>query len=73
MKKESPQKKFIPVPPIDSTCGCSECSFMKMITIEKIYNCLKNEKPEISIDQNILVRAQKPINRMMEISEKLGL
>ena len=73
MKKENPQKNFIPVPPIDSTCGCSECSFMKLITIEKIYNCLKNEKPEITIDQNLLIRAQKPIIRMMEISEKLGL
>jgi quinolinate synthase len=73
MKKENPQKNFIPVPPVDSTCGCSECSFMKLITIEKIYNCLKNEKPEIIIDHNLLVRAQKPINRMMEISEKLGL
>jgi quinolinate synthase len=73
MKKESPQKNFIPVPPVDSTCGCSECSFMKLITIEKIYTCLKNEKPEITIDHNLLIRAQKPINRMMEISEKLGL
>lgn len=73
MKKDNPQKTFIPVPPIDSTCGCSECSFMKLITIEKIYNCLKNEKPEITIDQNLLERAQKPIKRMMEISEKLGL
>jgi quinolinate synthase len=73
MKKENPEKNFIPVPPIDSTCGCSECSFMKLITIEKICNCLKNEKPEILIDQNILLQAQKPINRMMEISEKLGL
>ncbi len=73
MKKDNPQKTFIPVPPIDSTCGCSECSFMKLITIEKIYNCLKNEKPEITIDHNLLERAQKPIKRMMEISEKLGL
>jgi quinolinate synthase len=73
MKKENPGKKFIPVPPIDSTCGCSECSFMKLITIEKIYICLKNEKPEITIDHNLLIKAQKPIIRMMEISEKLGL
>jgi quinolinate synthase len=73
MKKENPGKKFIPVPPIDSTCGCSECSFMKLITIEKIYSCLKNEKPEITIDHNLLIKAQKPIIRMMEISEKLGL
>jgi quinolinate synthase len=73
MKKENPQKNFIPAPPIDSTCGCNECSFMKLITIEKIYSCLKNEKPEITIDHKLLIKAQKPIIRMMEISEKLGL
>jgi quinolinate synthase len=73
MRKENPSKMYIPAPPIDSTCGCSECSFMKLITIEKILNCLKYEKPEINIDQNILIKAQKPIKRMMEISEKLGL
>jgi quinolinate synthase len=73
MKKENPDKMYIPAPPIDSTCGCSECSFMKLITIEKIYNCLKNEIPEITIEKSILYKAQKPIRRMMEISEKLGL
>jgi quinolinate synthase len=73
MKKENPDKTYIPAPPRDSTCGCSECSFMKLITIEKILNCLKNEKPEIIIDNKTLIRAQKPIKRMMEISEKLGL
>ena len=73
MIKENPRKTYIPAPPIDSTCGCSECSFMKLITIEKILNCLKNEKPEINIDRETLLRAQKPILRMMEISEKLGL
>lgn len=73
MKKENPAKRYIPAPPRDSTCGCSECSFMKLITIEKIYNCLLNEKPEILIDNKILIKAQKPIKRMMEISEKLGL
>lgn len=73
MKKENPLKKFIPAPPIDSTCGCSECSFMKIITIEKIYDCLRDEKPEIIIGNDILKKARKPIIRMMEISEKLGL
>jgi len=73
MKKENPNKTYIPVPPIDSTCGCSECAFMKMITIEKILNCLKNEKPEIYIENETLLKARKPILRMMEISEKLGL
>ena len=73
MKKENPGKIYIPAPPKDSTCGCSECNFMKLITIEKILNCLKNEEPEIIIDNKTLIRAQKPIQRMMEISEKLGL
>ena len=73
MKKENPEKVYIPAPPMDSTCGCSECSFMKLISIEKILNCLRDEKPEISIDREILTKAQKPIKRMMEISEKLGL
>jgi quinolinate synthase len=73
MKKENPEKIYIPAPPRDSTCGCSECSFMKLITIEKIYKCLLNEKPEILLDNIILRKAQVPIRRMMEISEKLGL
>jgi len=73
MKKLNPGKKYIPAPGIDSTCGCSECSFMKLVTIEKIYNCLRDEKPEILVDMNILAKAQKPIKRMIEISDKLGL
>jgi quinolinate synthase len=73
MKKSNPDKKYIPVPPKDSTCGCSECNFMKLITIEKIYRCLKSEKPEINISARILTKAQKPIKRMLEISEKLGM
>jgi quinolinate synthase len=73
MIKENPDKKYIPAPPRDSTCGCSECSFMKLITIEKILNCLKKEEPEIKLPAAILKKAQKPIKRMMEISEKLGL
>lgn len=73
MKKLNPDKIYIPAPPRDSTCGCSECAFMKLITVEKILNCLKNEKPEIILDNDILVKARKPILRMMEISEKLGL
>ena len=73
MKKENPDKSYIPAPPKDSTCGCSECNFMKLITMEKIYSCLKNEKPEIFVDHNIITRAQKPIKRMLEISEKSGL
>jgi len=73
MKKENPSKKFIPAPPRDSTCGCNECSFMKMITMEKIYRCIRDERPEIMIDPDVIKKASIPINRMMEISEKLGL
>ncbi len=73
MKKECPDKTYIPAPPIDSTCGCSECGFMKLITIDKILKCLKSETPEIVIEKETLLRAQKPILRMMKISEKLGL
>jgi quinolinate synthase len=73
MIKENPHKTYIPAPPRDSTCACSECSYMKLITIEKIYYTLLNEEPEIFVDKSILLKAQKPIRRMMEISEKLGL
>jgi quinolinate synthase len=73
MIKNNSEKMYIPAPPRDSTCGCSECSFMKLITMEKIYRCLKDEKPEIFIDKNVMDDAQKPIQRMLEISKKLGL
>ena len=73
MKKAQKDKLFIPAPPKDSTCGCSECNFMKMITIEKIYKSLKFEEPEITVDPKIIERAAVPIKRMLEISAKLGL
>jgi len=73
MKKVNPKKMFIPVPPRDSTCGCSECNFMKLITMEKIYKCLKTEKPEINVNSKIIENARKPVLRMLEISQKLGL
>lgn len=73
MRKANPDKKFIAAPPKDSTCGCSECNFMKLITLEKIYDCLVNESPEIIIDKDLLDKARKPILKMMEISEKYGI
>lgn len=73
MMKESPNKTFIPAPPKDSTCACNDCSFMKLISIKKIYNTLKYEIPEIVIDERMRVKAEKPIRRMLEISEKLNL
>ncbi|OFY62860.1 MAG: quinolinate synthase [Bacteroidetes bacterium RBG_13_43_22] len=73
MKKYMPEKEYIPAPPRDSTCGCSECNFMKLITVKKIYECLKNEKPEIFVDKDIIKDAIKPIKRMIDISKKLGI
>ena len=73
MKKANPDKRFIIVPPRDSTCACSECNFMKLITMKKIYDCLNNETPEIKLDNEIIINAIKPIRRMLEISEKLCL
>ena len=72
MQKANPNKVFIPVPPKDSTCGCSECNFMKLITLEKIYKCLDTETPEIKLDNDIIEKARKPIIRMLEISKKHG-
>jgi quinolinate synthase len=73
MKKANPDKTFIPAPPKDSTCACSDCNFMKMITMKKIYNTLKYELPEISLEQNLMDRARGSIVRMLEISKKLNL
>jgi len=68
-----PEKKFIPAPPLDSTCACNECSFMKLNTLEKLYLCLLNETPSIEIPEEIRAKAEKPIRKMLELSNKLGL
>lgn len=73
MQKSCSQKKFIPAPPSDSTCACNECNYMRLITLEKLYNTLKYEWPEIIVDKEIADKAIRPIHRMLEISEKLGL
>ncbi|HTO15432.1 MAG TPA: quinolinate synthase NadA [Edaphocola sp.] len=73
MKKQNPNKIFIPAPPEDASCACNECFYMKMNTLEKLYLCLKNEVPEITIDEQVRVKAVKSINRMLEISEQYGL
>ena len=72
-QKKCPQKTFIPAPPNDSTCGCNECNFMRLNTLEKLYNCLKYEFPEVTVDPEVAREAVKPIKRMLEISAKLGL
>lgn len=73
MKKQSPDKEFIPAPPNDSTCACNECIYMRLNTMEKLYNCLKYEMPEIYVDNDVQKKAIIPIKRMLDISEKLGL
>ena len=73
MKKQNPDKVFIPAPPEDADCACNECSYMKMNTLEKVYLCLKNEEPEITINEEIRLKAVNSIQRMLEISEQHGL
>ncbi|MBP5381590.1 MAG: quinolinate synthase NadA [Bacteroidaceae bacterium] len=73
MQKACPDKTFIPAPPNDSTCACNECNYMKLITMEKLYNCLKYEWPQIEVDPDIAQKAVRPIHRMLEISAQLGL
>lgn len=73
MRKQCPDKEFIPAPPEDSTCACNECNFMRLNTMEKLYNCLKYEMPEIFVDEEVQKKAIRPIKRMLDISEKLGL
>ena len=72
MQRTCPDKKFIPVPPEISEsgleCSCNECNYMKLNTLEKVYNCLKNMSPQIEIDPEIAKEAVKPINRMLELS-----
>jgi len=72
MQKDNPDKVFIPAPP-NNNCACNDCPHMKRNTLEKLYLCLKNELPEIEVPQNIIERAVKPIERMLEISARLGL
>lgn len=68
MQKDCPSKTFIPAPPEDSTCACNECSFMKLNTLQKLYECLRDETPEITIDPQLAERARRPIERMLELS-----
>ena len=68
MRKQSPLKTFVPAPPNDSTCACNECNFMRLNTMEKLYRCLRDEEPEIVVDEAIREKAVRPILRMLELS-----
>ncbi|WP_200911937.1 quinolinate synthase NadA [Pedobacter sp. Hv1] len=72
MEKANPTKTFIPAPP-NNSCACNDCPYMKRNTLEKLYLCLKNGLPEVSVPADIIVQARKPIERMLEISASLGL
>ena len=65
MKKVAPQKTFIPAPVEDDTCACSECAFMKLNTLEKLFLCIEHEKPEILMDPKLMQKAFKPIEKML--------
>ncbi len=72
MQKANPEKVFIPAPPTNA-CACNDCPHMKLNTLEKLYNCMKFELPEIDVPKDIIDRARKPIERMLEISASFGL
>ena len=67
MQKRCPEKTFIPAPVEDDTCACSECAFMKLNTLEKLYTCLLYELPEIQLDAQLMSKARKPIERMLNL------
>lgn len=73
MRLASPHKEFIPAPPNDSTCACNDCEFMRLITLDKIYNTLKYELPAVELSNEVIEKAKKPIIKMLEISKKFGL
>jgi quinolinate synthase len=72
MQKNHPGKVFIPAPP-NNSCACNDCPHMKLNTLEKLYNCLKYEQPEIILAPELIEHAKKPIIRMLDLSAKMGL
>lgn len=72
MQKSSPGKTFIPAPP-NNSCACNDCPYMKLNTLEKIYNTLKYEQPELLMSPELIDKAKKPITRMLELSAQFGL
>lgn len=69
MRRTCPDKTFIPAPPSDGTCACNDCSYMKMNTMEKLYRCLRDETPEVTVDEETARKARRPIERMLEMSK----
>jgi quinolinate synthase len=69
MKKACPDKIFIPAPSVDSTCGCNDCTYMKLNSLQKLYVCLKYEQPEVTLPPEVIEKARLPIQRMLDISK----
>ena len=67
LREKYPDVNFIPVPPIDSTCGCNDCQYMKLVTLEKICRALETETPEVVIDEEIRRRAERSIRNMLAL------
>ena len=67
MRKRYPEKTFIPAPPVDSTCACNECHYMKMVTLENILSCLESESPEVILDEDVRRAAERSIQNMVAI------
>jgi len=72
MQKVNPNKSFIPAPP-NNSCACNNCPHMKLNTLEKLYNCLKFEEPEIVLSDELIQKAKRPILRMLDLSAQFGL
>jgi quinolinate synthase len=68
MRKENPDKELIPVPGADESCNCNECPYMKLNTLEKLYLCMRDRTPEVTVDADLARRALAPIDRMLELS-----
>ena len=69
MMKRCPGKTFIPVPPMTGPCACNECGYMRLNTLEKLYNTLKYEWPVVELGEELRVQAKKPIVRMLDLSK----
>ena len=67
MKKNSPEKKFLPAPVVSTCSACNQCPYMQINTLEKLYKCMKEESPEILIDEKLRLRAYQSVQKMMEI------
>ena len=68
MQRENPDKTFLPVPGADESCNCNECPYMKLNTLEKLYLCMLDRTPEITLDRALGEKALIPIQRMLDLS-----